>query len=37
VWWRPPGESGYRSLTDADVTALAEEYAAHGRSELLDR
>jgi fatty-acyl-CoA synthase len=37
VWWRPPGESGYRSLTDADVTALAEEYAAHGRAELLDR
>ncbi|MFE5023661.1 long-chain-fatty-acid--CoA ligase [Streptomyces sp. NPDC056656] len=37
VWWRPPGESGYRRLTDADVTALSEEYAAHGRSELLDR
>ncbi|GAA1231045.1 AMP-binding protein [Streptomyces aureus] len=37
VWWRPPGESGYRRLTDADVVALTEEYAAHGRSELLDR
>ncbi|MCX5437539.1 MULTISPECIES: AMP-binding protein [unclassified Streptomyces] len=37
VWWRPPGESGYRRLTDADVVALTAEYAAHGRSELLDR
>ncbi|MFE4672737.1 long-chain-fatty-acid--CoA ligase [Streptomyces sp. NPDC056721] len=37
VWWRPPGESGYRRLADADVVALTEEYAAHGRSELLDR
>ncbi|MFG2653755.1 long-chain-fatty-acid--CoA ligase [Streptomyces sp. NPDC048425] len=37
VWWRPPGESGYRRLTDTDVVALTAEYAAHGRSELLDR
>ncbi|MFB8270314.1 AMP-binding protein [Streptomyces sp. NPDC055955] len=37
VWWRPPGESEYRRLTDADVAALTAEYAAHGRSELLDR
>lgn len=37
VWWQPPGESGYRRLTDADVVALTAEYAAHGRSELLDR
>ncbi|MFF2247901.1 AMP-binding protein [Streptomyces sp. NPDC058142] len=37
VWWRPPGESGYRRLTDADVVVLTAEYAAHGRSELLDR
>ncbi|MFB7714455.1 long-chain-fatty-acid--CoA ligase [Streptomyces sp. NPDC056105] len=37
VWWRPPGEGGYRRLTDADVVALTAEYAAHGRSELLDR
>ncbi|MFE6803919.1 long-chain-fatty-acid--CoA ligase [Streptomyces sp. NPDC057681] len=37
VWWRPTGESGYRCLTDTDVVALAAEYAAHGRSELLDR
>ncbi|MFC9670245.1 MULTISPECIES: AMP-binding protein [unclassified Streptomyces] len=37
VWWRPPGESGYRRLTDADVVALTAEYAAHGRAELLDR
>ncbi|MFB6670891.1 long-chain-fatty-acid--CoA ligase [Streptomyces sp. NPDC056390] len=37
VWWRPTGQSGYRRLTDTDVVALAAEYAAHGRSELLDR
>ncbi|WP_432178001.1 long-chain-fatty-acid--CoA ligase [Streptomyces sp. NBC_00063] len=37
VWWWPPGESGYRRLTDADIAALTAEYAAHGRSELLDR
>ncbi|MFD5117748.1 AMP-binding protein [Streptomyces sp. NPDC058385] len=37
VWWWPPGESGYRRLTDADIVALTAEYAAHGRSELLDR
>ncbi|MFE6755059.1 long-chain-fatty-acid--CoA ligase [Streptomyces sp. NPDC057684] len=37
VWWRPTGESGYRRLTDTDAVALAAEYAAHGRSELLDR
>ncbi|RFC74137.1 long-chain-fatty-acid--CoA ligase [Streptomyces sp. AcE210] len=37
VWWRPPGEDGYRRLTDTDVVALTAEYAAHGRSELLDR
>jgi fatty-acyl-CoA synthase len=37
VWWRPPGESGYRRLTDTDVVALTAQYAAHGRSELLDR
>ncbi|MFF0447403.1 AMP-binding protein [Streptomyces sp. NPDC004609] len=37
VWWRPAGESGYRPLTDEDVTALEAEYAEHGREDLLNR
>ncbi|MDX3262518.1 AMP-binding protein [Streptomyces sp. MI02-2A] len=35
VWWRPPGESGYRRLTDEDVAGLVAEYRARGREELL--
>ncbi|MBV1937361.1 AMP-binding protein [Streptomyces sp. BV286] len=37
VWWRPPGESGYRLLTGEDVEALVARYRARGREELLAR
>ncbi|NBM19695.1 AMP-binding protein [Streptomyces sp. GC420] len=42
VWWTPfgagrPCGSEYRRLTPDDVRPLLEEYAAHGRSELLSR
>ncbi|WRZ92724.1 AMP-binding protein [Streptomyces sp. NBC_01007] len=37
VWWRPPGEPAYRTLTAADVDGLVAQYRAHGRAELLTR
>ncbi|MGW7606336.1 AMP-binding protein [Streptomyces sp. NPDC054766] len=37
VWWRPPGEPAYRTLTAADVDGLVAQYRAHGRVELLTR
>jgi fatty-acyl-CoA synthase len=37
VWWRPPGEDGYRRLTEEDTTVLVTEYRARGREELLSR
>ncbi|MER7463404.1 AMP-binding protein [Streptomyces sp. NPDC097981] len=37
VWWSPPGARGYRLLGPADLDGLLAAYAAHGRSELLDR
>ncbi len=41
VWWRPPAGAGgdgssYRLLTPADVQGLHEEFAAHGRTGLLE-
>ncbi|WP_405614302.1 AMP-binding protein [Streptomyces sp. NBC_00076] len=35
VWWRPPGEDGYRRLTEEDRDGLVAEYRQHGREELL--
>ncbi|MFD5078344.1 long-chain-fatty-acid--CoA ligase [Streptomyces sp. NPDC058371] len=35
VWWRPPGESAYRRLRQADVRELTAEYRARGREHLL--
>ncbi|MET8633290.1 AMP-binding protein [Streptomyces sp. NPDC004680] len=35
VWWRPPGESAYRRLTDEDVAGFVAEYRAREREELL--
>ncbi|MFJ6565968.1 AMP-binding protein [Streptomyces sp. NPDC091292] len=35
VWWRPPGDAGYRPLTAADLTALRAEFARQGRDDLL--
>ncbi|MEV2215432.1 AMP-binding protein [Streptomyces sp. NPDC050997] len=35
VWWRPPGEDGYRRLTDEDKGGLVAEYRQHGREKLL--
>ncbi|WP_328298836.1 AMP-binding protein [Streptomyces sp. NBC_00435] len=37
VWWRPPGESGYRMLEPADLAALLASYEAQGRADLLGR
>nr|WSW45685.1 AMP-binding protein [Streptomyces sp. NBC_01001] len=37
VWWSPPGTTGYRLLGPGDLSGLLAAYAAHGRSELLDR
>ncbi|WP_086809610.1 AMP-binding protein, partial [Streptomyces reticuliscabiei] len=37
VWWRPPGEQAYRSLTGDDVTGLLARYRERGREELLSR
>ncbi|MCW7945986.1 acyl-CoA synthetase [Streptomyces hygroscopicus] len=37
VWWRPPGESAYRSFTERDVAELLTEYREQGREELLAR
>ncbi|MFI5685763.1 AMP-binding protein [Streptomyces sp. NPDC051636] len=37
VWWRPPGEYGYRRLTEDDVAELVAEYRERGREELLGR
>jgi fatty-acyl-CoA synthase len=35
VWWRAGrGDTDYRLMTDADRDALAEEFAAHGRTNL---
>ena len=35
VWWRPPGEDGYRRLTEEDRGGLVAEYRQHGREKLL--
>lgn len=37
VWWRPPGEPGYRPLSGADVEELVARYRERGREELLLR
>jgi fatty-acyl-CoA synthase len=37
VWWRPPGESAYRRLGEADLVELMARYRARGREELLVR
>ncbi|GGX89605.1 AMP-binding protein [Streptomyces fructofermentans] len=34
VWWRPPGETAYRPLDDADLAGLLAEYRARGREDL---
>jgi acyl-CoA synthetase (AMP-forming)/AMP-acid ligase II len=31
VWWRPPGEPGFRRLTAEDLTAIENEFARYGR------
>lgn len=35
VWWRAPGEAGYRRLTGADVAGLVAQFRARGREGLL--
>jgi fatty-acyl-CoA synthase len=35
VWWRPDRAAEYRVLTEADASALAEQFARHGRAALL--
>ncbi|BBC33481.1 Long-chain-fatty-acid--CoA ligase FadD17 [Streptomyces graminofaciens] len=35
VWWRPPGETTYRRLTEPDLAGLIAQYLARGREELL--
>lgn len=37
VWWRPPGQHGYRRLTGEDLAGLVAEYRTRGREELLSR
>ncbi|MEU6220268.1 AMP-binding protein [Streptomyces sp. NPDC047022] len=37
VWWRPPGQDGYRRFTEEDGAVLVAEYRARGREELLSR
>lgn len=37
VWWRPPGEDGYRRLEAEDLTGLLAAYEAQGRADLLSR
>jgi fatty-acyl-CoA synthase len=36
VFWRDGKELRYRSMTDADVTAVREEFARHGRLNVLE-
>ena len=36
VWVRDPADGAYRSLTDADVAALRDQFAAHGRAQVLE-
>ncbi len=37
VWWRPDGKCSFRRLTPDDVSEIAAEFAARGRSASLDR
>ncbi|MER5882779.1 AMP-binding protein [Streptomyces sp. NPDC001941] len=37
VWWRPPGEPGYRELAADDVAELRARYEEAGRADLLGR
>ena len=37
VWWRPGRDTEFRRLTDDDVAALREQFAARGREHLLGR
>ncbi|MGQ0824763.1 MAG: AMP-binding protein [Actinomycetota bacterium] len=37
VWWRPPRADSYRRLRADDVTALAAQFAAHGRADFVPR
>ncbi|GAA2883140.1 fatty-acid--CoA ligase FadD1 [Streptosporangium fragile] len=34
VWWRPPGETGWRLLTPDDIARIDDEFIRHGRAPL---
>ena len=36
VWVRDPADGPYRRMTDADVAALRDQFAAHGRAQVLE-
>jgi acyl-CoA synthetase (AMP-forming)/AMP-acid ligase II len=36
VWVRDSADGAYRPLTDADVAALRDQFAAHGRAQVLE-
>jgi acyl-CoA synthetase (AMP-forming)/AMP-acid ligase II len=36
VWVRDPTDGSYRPLIDADVAALRDQFAAHGRAQVLE-
>ncbi|MGV9774039.1 long-chain-fatty-acid--CoA ligase [Streptosporangium sp. NPDC003464] len=37
VWWRPPGQPGWRPLTPDDITEIDDEFVRHGRRHPLER
>ncbi|MEU7896131.1 AMP-binding protein [Nonomuraea sp. NPDC049152] len=38
VWWRPPARdpTGFRRLTEKDISVIEDEFARHGRTHLLE-
>jgi hypothetical protein len=36
VWVRDPTDGSYRPLIDADVAALRDQFAEHGRAQVLE-
>ncbi|MFF5212816.1 long-chain-fatty-acid--CoA ligase [Streptosporangium sp. NPDC000396] len=37
VWWRAPGQRGWRPLTPGDIAGIDDEFTRHGRRHLLER